>query len=170
MTENWQKNCGSKIPQFPHCDTALWHCAGSVVKWKIYYHPKNISSNQLFSNFFSKTLLSQNFSPKCVRLNRSSSRSKIRRFHEKNRQIEDSFAESLFWRVFFCENEFSFLRESFWRIFLHYCIVFTKNRLFWHQEIPRLILRVNHMVISTTHVGYIFLHFHGCSFLVASKY
>ena len=88
---------------------------------------KNISSNQLFSNFFSKTLLSQNFSPKCVRLNRSSSRSKIRRFHEKNRQIEDSFAESLFWRVFFRENEFSFLRASFWRIFFYITALFSRK-------------------------------------------
>ena len=31
----------------------------SVVKWKIYSHWKNISSNHLFSNFFSKTAFSR---------------------------------------------------------------------------------------------------------------
>ena len=35
-----------------------------VEKWKIYSHPKNISSNQLFSNFFSKTVTITKILPK----------------------------------------------------------------------------------------------------------
>ena len=36
---------------------ASWfHEICHVVKWKIYSHRENISSNQLFSNFFSKTI------------------------------------------------------------------------------------------------------------------
>ena len=30
------------------------HILHSGIKWKIYSHPKNISSNQLFTNFFTK--------------------------------------------------------------------------------------------------------------------
>ena len=41
----------------------------SVERWKIYSHWKNISSNQLFRNFFTKdTLLSRNFCQKTVRV------------------------------------------------------------------------------------------------------
>ena len=36
----------------------------SVEKWKIYSHQKNISSNQLFSNFISKTVVLTKFLPK----------------------------------------------------------------------------------------------------------
>ena len=36
----------------------------SVIKWKIYSHWKNISSNHLFSNFFSKTVAFMKFLPK----------------------------------------------------------------------------------------------------------
>ena len=36
----------------------------SVVKWKIYSHRKNISSNHLFSDFFSKNVAFANFLPK----------------------------------------------------------------------------------------------------------
>ena len=41
----------------------------SVVKWKIYSHWKNISSNHLFSIFVCKPLLSRIFCQKCVRVN-----------------------------------------------------------------------------------------------------
>ena len=40
----------------------------TVVKWKIYSHPKNISPNQLFSNFVSKTVNFTNILPKKVRV------------------------------------------------------------------------------------------------------
>ena len=36
----------------------------SVVKWKIHSHQKKISSNQLFSNFFSKNVAFTKFLPK----------------------------------------------------------------------------------------------------------
>ena len=36
----------------------------TVEKWKIYSHPKNISSNQLLSNFISKTVVLTKFLPK----------------------------------------------------------------------------------------------------------
>ena len=39
-----------------------------VLVWRIYCHRKNISSKQLFSNFFCKKLFSRNFCQKCVRL------------------------------------------------------------------------------------------------------
>ena len=53
--------------------------------------------------------------------------SKIRFFHEKNRQIEDAFAKSLFWRNFFVKMTTILFYE--WIIltkFLHYD-GFTKN-------------------------------------------
>ena len=43
-----------------------FHIVHSVEKWKIYSHWKKISSNQLFSNFFSKTVTFTRFSPKIV--------------------------------------------------------------------------------------------------------
>ena len=48
-----------------HTTAVLW----GVEKWKIYYHIslKKISSNQLFSNFFSKTVTFTKFLPKtCI--------------------------------------------------------------------------------------------------------
>ena len=39
------------------------------IKWKIYSHLKNISSDQLFCNFFRKMFLSRDFCQKCVRVN-----------------------------------------------------------------------------------------------------
>ena len=45
-----------------------------VEKWKIYSDWRKISSNQLFSTFFSKTVTFTKFCPKCVRV-------KIRNFH-----------------------------------------------------------------------------------------
>ena len=45
---------------FPHC---------AVEISEIYSHWKNISSNHLFSNFFSKTITFTNFCQKCVRVN-----------------------------------------------------------------------------------------------------
>ena len=41
-----------------------WVVLYSVVKWKIYSHQKNISSNQLFSKFFSKNVAFTKFVPK----------------------------------------------------------------------------------------------------------
>ena len=57
--ENFVKTliCGLKITLL----YTLWH---SVEKWKIYSHWKNISSNQLFSDFVSKNVIFTEFLPK----------------------------------------------------------------------------------------------------------
>ena len=62
FTEFLLKNGGSQIPVFPHC------AVHSVEKREILSHWKEISSNQLFSNFFSKTIAFTNFlRKKCER-------------------------------------------------------------------------------------------------------
>ena len=79
----WEK-CVWKIAQFDKklSSLDLKHCSvdstlHSVEKWKIYSHPKNISSNQLFSNFVSKSIVFTKFLPK----KRESSRVNFRYFH-----------------------------------------------------------------------------------------
>ena len=62
----------------------------SVVKWKIYCHQKNISSNQLFSNFFSKNVAFTKFLPKMSESEIPWFRNKCLDFTEFLRQIGDS--------------------------------------------------------------------------------
>ena len=48
---------------------SLWKNAKFTLSWRKFLENVDISSNQLFSNFFSKTLVSRNFCQKRVRVN-----------------------------------------------------------------------------------------------------
>ena len=59
LSRNFCQKCETKSQQFPNC---------GVEKWEILSHWKKISSNQLFSNFFSKTIVFTKFlRKKCER-------------------------------------------------------------------------------------------------------
>ena len=69
------------------------HSVHGVEKWKIYSHWKKISSNQLFSNFFSKTVTFTKFLPKMheskfPEFPHCALQWICNRFHGKNREIE----------------------------------------------------------------------------------
>ena len=77
LSRNFCQKCVRLKFSFFHTVVSILH---SVEKWKIYSHWKNISSNQLFSDFVSKNVIFTEFlpkkceskflqSPQCVALN-----------------------------------------------------------------------------------------------------
>ena len=97
-----------KIREIIIQESWLWNSideAHSEEKWKIYSHRKYISSNQLFSDFFSKkTLLSRNFWEKSVGVN-------FWNYHTMNLQslYYETVQTVLFWdilrqKTFVCMN------------------------------------------------------------------
>jgi len=67
FTKFLRKKCEREILQFLHCGEAIQCTVWKNEKFTL--TEKNISPNQLFSNFHSKMLLSRNFCQKRVRVN-----------------------------------------------------------------------------------------------------
>ena len=112
-------------------------------KWKIYSHPKNISSNQLFSNFISKTVVLTKFLlknseskipffPQCTLWKFTKFVSTIFILHDFSNFPWNQHSNGLCSKIGFTNPQFS----SFWRKNAQESLIISKS---WGSKVLELI-------------------------------